>query len=62
MFHNELEKHINKEDTVFWKEGFEILQDIEDRSTLEKHLKCAREPIAIATENKKPNKTDLSET
>ncbi len=25
MFHNELEKHINKEDTVFWKKGFEIL-------------------------------------
>ena len=42
MFHNELEKHINKEDTVFWKKGFEILQNIQDRSTLEKHVKRAR--------------------
>jgi hypothetical protein len=30
MFHNELKKHINKEDTVFWKQGFEILQNIQD--------------------------------
>jgi len=28
FFHNELKKHINKEDTVFWKKGFEILQNI----------------------------------
>jgi hypothetical protein len=41
MLHNELEKHINKEDTVFWKKGFEILQNIQDRSTLEKHVKRA---------------------
>jgi hypothetical protein len=41
MFHNELEKHINKDDTVFWKKGFEILQNIQHRSTLEKHIKRA---------------------
>jgi hypothetical protein len=41
MFHNELEKHINKEDTVFWKKRFEILQNIQDRSTLEKQVKRA---------------------
>jgi hypothetical protein len=57
MFHNELEKHINKEDTVFWKKGFEILQNIQDRSTLEKHVKRARDPISITTKNEKPNKT-----
>jgi hypothetical protein len=28
MFHNELEKHINKEDKEFRKKGFEILQNI----------------------------------
>jgi hypothetical protein len=33
MFHHDLEKHINNEDTVFWKKGFEILQNIHDRST-----------------------------
>jgi hypothetical protein len=53
MFHNELEKHINKEDTVFWKKGFEILQNIQDRSALEKHVKRTRDPISITTKNKK---------
>ena len=24
LFHNKLKKHINKEETVFWKKGFEI--------------------------------------
>jgi hypothetical protein len=38
MFHIELEKHINKEDTVFWEKGVETLQNIQDRSTLEKHV------------------------
>ena len=47
LFHNELEKHINKEDTVFWKKLFQILQNIQDRSTLEKHVKRARDPISI---------------
>jgi hypothetical protein len=56
MFHNELEKHINKEDTVFWKKGFEILQNIQDRSTLEKHVKHARDPISITTKNKNQTK------
>ncbi len=49
MFHNELEKHINKEDTVFWKKGFEILQNVQDRATLEKYVKRARDPIFITT-------------
>ncbi len=62
LFHKELEKHINKEDTVFWKKGFEILQNIEDRSTLEKHAKRARDPISIATKNKKPNETNSKQT
>ncbi len=59
---NVLEKHINKEDTVFWKKGFEILQNIQDRSTLEKHVKRARDPIFITTKNKKPNKTNSKQT
>ena len=39
IFHNDLEKHINKEDTIFWKKGFEILQNTQDKSTLERHVK-----------------------
>jgi hypothetical protein len=58
MFNNELQKHINKHDTIFWKKGFEILQNIQDRSTLEKHVKRAQDPISTTTKNKKPNKTN----
>ncbi len=58
MFHNELEKQINKDNTVFWKKGFEILQNIQDRSTLEKNVKCAQDPISITTKNEKPNETN----
>jgi hypothetical protein len=62
MFHNELKKHINKEDTVFWKKGFEILQNIQDRSTLERHIKRVRDPTLITTKNKKPNKSNSKQT
>jgi hypothetical protein len=62
MFHNEFEKHINKEDTVFWKKGSEILQNIQDRATLEKHVKRARDLISITTKNKKPNETNSKQT
>ncbi len=62
MFHNELEKHINKKDKVFWKKKFEILQNIQDRTILEKYVKCARDPISITTKNKKPNKANSKQT
>ena len=62
LFHNELKKHINNEETVFWKKGFEILQNIQDRSTLEKHVKRARDPISINTINEKPNETNGTQT
>ena len=62
LFCNKLKKHIYKEDTVFWKKGFEILQNIQDRSTLEKHVKRARDPISITTKNEKPNKSNGIQT
>jgi hypothetical protein len=58
MFHNELERHNNNKETVFWKKGFEILPNVQDRSTLEKHVKRARDPMSITTKNEKPNKTN----
>jgi hypothetical protein len=61
LFHNELKKHINKEKTVFWKKGFEILQNIQDRSTLEKHVKRARDPISMTTRNEKPNNANSTQ-
>jgi hypothetical protein len=38
-FHQELTSHHSKKVTKFWKKGFEILQNIQDRLTLQKHLK-----------------------
>jgi len=35
--------------------GFEILQNIEDRATLQKHVTHARDPITMVTINTKPD-------
>lgn len=48
-FMREYNKHKNNSETKFWKKGFEILQHIQDRQTLEKCLKRARDPIALST-------------
>ncbi len=62
LFHNELKRHNNNKETVFWKKGFKILQNIQDRSTLEKHVKRARDLISITTKYEKPNKTNSIQT
>ena len=49
-----------KKKTKFWPKGFDILQNIEDMLLQQQHVKRARDPISIATINKKPldsNKT-----
>ena len=48
-FMREYRKHHNGQPTKFWTKGFEILQNIQDRLTLEKGLKRARDPIALVT-------------
>ncbi len=55
-------KNTSTKKTVFWKKGFEILQNIQDRSTSEKHIKRARDTILITTKNKKLNKTNSKQT
>jgi hypothetical protein len=60
-FYKELHHHLNKETTQFWKKGFNILQNIEDRSTLQKHLKRARDPIAMTTVKTKPKESKSDE-
>jgi len=51
--HQELTKHNKNENTIFWKKGFEILQNIQDRDTLQKHVRCARDPISMVTVGEK---------
>jgi hypothetical protein len=60
-FHRELTKHNNKENTIFWKKGFEILQNIQDKDTLQKHVRRARDPISMVTVNEKPDEKKNSQ-
>ena len=48
-------KSQQNEETIFWKKGFEILQNIQDRDTLQKHVRRARDPICMVTVNEKPD-------
>jgi hypothetical protein len=60
--HKELQCHLLKKITQFWEKGFEIPQSIEDRATLQKHVKCTRDPISMATINEKPDKANKNQT
>ncbi len=55
QFHKQLQCHLKQKHTKFWEKGFEILQNIEDRTTLQKHVTCARDPITMVTINTKPD-------
>jgi hypothetical protein len=57
-FLKELQCHLLKKYTKFWEKGFEILQNIKDKTTLQKHVKHARDPISMATINKKPDEAN----
>ena len=59
--HHELTNHNKHEETIFWKKGFEILQNIQDRDTLQKHVRCARDPICMVTVNEKPDEKNKSQ-
>jgi hypothetical protein len=61
-FDQELTKHNKKENTIFWKKGFEILQNIQDRDTLQKHVRCTRHPISMVTVHKKPDEKKNSQS
>ncbi len=55
QFHKQLQQHLKRKQTKFWEKGFEILQNIEDRATLQKHGIRARDPITMVTINTKPD-------
>ncbi len=58
-FHQKLTKHNKNENTIFWKKGFEILQNLQYRDTFQKQMRHARDPICMVTVNKKPDKKTL---
>jgi hypothetical protein len=55
QFHKQLQCHLEQKHTKFWENEFEILQNIEDRATLRKHVTRARDPITMVTINRKPD-------
>ena len=54
-FSKQLKNYIEGNGTTFWRKGFEILQNIQDRLTMDKHLQRARDPISLVTTNEKPD-------
>ncbi len=62
-FSGQLWNHLENKETKIWQKGFEILKNINDRLTLEKELKCAKNPIFLMTNNKnqmKPSTNKIS--
>jgi hypothetical protein len=57
-----LQCHLLKKYTRFWEKGFEILQNIEDRATLQKHVRHARDPNSMAIINGKPDEANINQT
>ena len=55
QFHKQLQCQLKQKHTKFWENGFELLQNIEDRATLQKHVTRARDPITMVTINTKPD-------
>ena len=47
LFMKEYHTHLAGGRTKFWVKGFEILQNLQDRMTLEKQLKRARDPVTL---------------
>ncbi len=44
-FYQQLQNHLKHKKTIFWHKGFDVLQNINDRMTLEKELKQAKDSI-----------------
>jgi hypothetical protein len=69
QYSQELQRHLKYDDTIFWHKRFDILQNINDRMTLEKELKGAKDSIFLTTKpdtksqqekwQKENNKTDI---
>jgi hypothetical protein len=53
-FSQELQRHLDQKIAKFSQQGFRVLQNINDRMTLQKQLKRANDPIYMTTKNEKP--------
>lgn len=62
LFYSELKRHRQNRPTKFWKQGFTILQNIEDRKTMLNSDKRAKDEITRFTELKDPDEAGSSQT
>jgi len=61
-FYQELERHLEQKITKFSQQGCRVLQNINDRMTLQKQLKRANDPIYMTTKNKKHPSMTITKT
>ena len=61
LFYQQLQLKRQNEPTVFWDKGFDILQNMQDRRTLDKNVKKATDNIMNETENRTPDDCARSE-
>ena len=54
LFHRQLKRHQKGKSTTFWPYGFTILQNIQDRITMDNDTKRARDYITATTTNEAP--------
>ena len=55
MFWHNLKLYRKDEPTIFWKKGFQILQNIQDRMTLDQNMKRAKDFITNHTTCQAPD-------
>ena len=55
LFFRELQLKQQGDKTIFWDRGFDILQNIQDRLTVDRNLRQARDPLTKITECQVPN-------
>ena len=61
LFYQQLQLKRQNKPTAFWNKGFDILQNMQDRRTLDKNVKKASDNITNETENRTPDDSAQSE-
>jgi hypothetical protein len=61
LFYEQLQLKRQNKPTAFWTKGFDILQNMQDRRTLDKNVKKASDNIMNETENRTPDDSARSE-
>jgi len=61
MFRHNLDRYRKEKRTTFWKKGFQILQNIQDRMTLDQNMKWAKDFITNHTTCQAPDEATFKD-